>query len=155
LVQEMVLPTLQQQPGFKGYLGLVNRQSGKSLAISLWESAADMQAVEEAANQVRSKSLGVLHAESPSVERFEVPINGQSAGRTAACARAVTTSVTPANYSMVVGTRRSKWCRKSWRAPAPPPITHWTTGRTANGLPYRCGRRKLRARRISALTTRR
>lgn len=100
-VQEMVLPPLKQQKGFKGYLGLVERQSGKSLAISLWESAADMQAAEEVANKVRSQSLAALHAEAPVVERFEVPVHEQAAGKHAGFARVLTSTFAPAKFEAV------------------------------------------------------
>jgi hypothetical protein len=37
-VKEHVLPQLQQQDGFKGFIALGNRQSGKLIGITFWES---------------------------------------------------------------------------------------------------------------------
>jgi len=37
-VREHALPQLQQQDGFKGFVALGDRQSGKQIGISFWES---------------------------------------------------------------------------------------------------------------------
>lgn len=46
-VQEQVLPLIQQQDGFKGFIALADRQTGKATGVSLWESEQTMQASEE------------------------------------------------------------------------------------------------------------
>ena len=38
-VKEHVLPLLQQQDGFKGFIALGNRQSGKLIGITFWEAS--------------------------------------------------------------------------------------------------------------------
>jgi heme-degrading monooxygenase HmoA len=47
-VREQVLPLMQQQDGFKGFIALSDRQSGKVIGVSLWESEQAMRASEEA-----------------------------------------------------------------------------------------------------------
>jgi hypothetical protein len=37
-VREHVLPLLQQQDGFKGFIALGNHQSGELIGITFWES---------------------------------------------------------------------------------------------------------------------
>ena len=41
LIENELLPLMQQQPGFKGYLGLVDATTGKMVGISLWDSEGD------------------------------------------------------------------------------------------------------------------
>jgi heme-degrading monooxygenase HmoA len=56
--QENIVPTLQEVEGFEGLCLLVERQSGKVLTITLWESEEAMRASEEEANQLRSEHRG-------------------------------------------------------------------------------------------------
>jgi heme-degrading monooxygenase HmoA len=46
IFQDDVVPAAQQQPGFRGGLLLTDRDSGKVIAISLWETEADLAAGE-------------------------------------------------------------------------------------------------------------
>ena len=43
VIREQVLPAIQQQNGFKSYLMFVDRGTGKSIGITLWEDEADRQ----------------------------------------------------------------------------------------------------------------
>ena len=43
VLREQVVSTIQQQNGFKGYLMLVDRGTGNSINITLWEEEADRQ----------------------------------------------------------------------------------------------------------------
>ena len=53
-VREHVLPLLQQQDGFKGFIALGNRQSGELIGVSFWESEKAMQDSEELGDRTRS-----------------------------------------------------------------------------------------------------
>jgi heme-degrading monooxygenase HmoA len=69
---EHILPALEMQDGYSGGLVLADRQSGKVLAVTLWESEQAMTATEDA-----SQWLRIFNAESSggticSVERYEV-----------------------------------------------------------------------------------
>lgn len=72
--QESILPRIQEMDGFQGVYFLVDRQSGKGLSITLWESEEAMHASEEAANQLRSESAEASGEEVLGVERYEVVI---------------------------------------------------------------------------------
>src|ERR687893_3315418 len=81
--QENIVPTLQEVEGFEGIYLLVERQSGKVLTVTLWESEEALRASEEEAKQLRSEHRGrwdqVPTAEAGSqvaagVERYEVAI---------------------------------------------------------------------------------
>ena len=38
LIEEELLPLMQQQPGFRGYLGLADPTTGKFMGVTLWDS---------------------------------------------------------------------------------------------------------------------
>ncbi len=71
-VREQVLPLLQQQDGFTGFIALADRQSGKVIGVSLWESEQAMQASEEAGDRTRSDSAQTVGGTVEGVERYEV-----------------------------------------------------------------------------------
>jgi len=54
---------------------LVDRQSGKAIAITLWEDEQALHASEERANELRAAVAEEMHAsEQPSVSRYEVAV---------------------------------------------------------------------------------
>jgi heme-degrading monooxygenase HmoA len=73
-VREQVLPQAKQDEGFKGMIALGDRQSGKTLGITFWESEEAMRASEEAANRLRSESAEAGGQTIAGVERYEVGI---------------------------------------------------------------------------------
>jgi hypothetical protein len=73
-VREQVLPQAKQDEGFKGMIALGDRQSGKTLGITFWESEEVMRASEEAANRLRSESAEAGGQTIAGVERYEVGI---------------------------------------------------------------------------------
>jgi hypothetical protein len=46
IFQETVVPAAQEQPGFRGGLLLTDGDTGKAIAISLWETENDLAASE-------------------------------------------------------------------------------------------------------------
>jgi heme-degrading monooxygenase HmoA len=70
--REQVLPRARQMDGFKGLIALGDRQSGKTLGITFWESEEAMRASEQEANRVRSESAEASTQEIAGVERYEV-----------------------------------------------------------------------------------
>jgi heme-degrading monooxygenase HmoA len=73
-IREDVLPQLQQQDGFKGFIVFDNRQSGKLIGFSLWESEEAMQASEEVGDRTRRESAEVMDDTIAGVERYEVAL---------------------------------------------------------------------------------
>lgn len=69
---EHILPALRMQDGFSGGLVLVDRQSGKVVAISLWESERAMDITEEAAYWLRCFGAEAGDGRLKGVERYEV-----------------------------------------------------------------------------------
>jgi hypothetical protein len=78
--REKVFPVIRKQleeAGIKdrGSLFLVDRKSGKSISVSLWETEEDMRASEKQADQARSELATGVGGEIVSVERYEVAID--------------------------------------------------------------------------------
>ncbi|MEK6276054.1 MAG: hypothetical protein AABM30_12080 [Actinomycetota bacterium] len=74
-IRGTTLPAIKEIEGFKGIVSLVDRQTGKGLTVTLWESEGALQASEEEANRLRSEAAGNLGATGePTVERYEVAI---------------------------------------------------------------------------------
>jgi heme-degrading monooxygenase HmoA len=70
--RENILPRVQEVAGFEGVYNLVDRESGKALTMTLWESEEAMRASEEEANRLRGESAEAASATVENVERYEV-----------------------------------------------------------------------------------
>src|SRR4028118_1933110 len=53
-VQEQTLPQLQKMEGFKGFIALGDRQSGKVLGVAFWESGEALRATQRAGASART-----------------------------------------------------------------------------------------------------
>ena len=74
-IREHVVPALKRQPGFAQALVLVERERGKVLAVSLWESEQAMNATEEVAYWLRVFSAEAGGGRVRGVERYEVVLS--------------------------------------------------------------------------------
>ena len=73
--QEQTLPQLRQMEGFEGFVALGDRQSGKMLGVSFWESEEALRATEQAVSGVRSEAAGAADGIVAGVEEYEVLVN--------------------------------------------------------------------------------
>ncbi|MDQ3316377.1 MAG: antibiotic biosynthesis monooxygenase [Actinomycetota bacterium] len=73
--QEQTLPQLQKMEGFKGFIALGDRQSGKMLGVSFWESEEALRATDEAVSSVRSGAAEAADGIVAGVEQYEVLVN--------------------------------------------------------------------------------
>jgi heme-degrading monooxygenase HmoA len=74
LFREQVLP-VDRANGGKAALLLVDRQTGKAIAVTLWDSEEAMQATEDRANELRQQAADEAKATTPPVvERYEVEV---------------------------------------------------------------------------------
>jgi heme-degrading monooxygenase HmoA len=72
--RQNVVPFTNEQGG-KGSILLIERASGKALAITLWEDEQALRASEERANALRAEAAEEMGAsDAPSVERYEVAV---------------------------------------------------------------------------------
>ena len=76
LYRESILPEVRQLPGFKGRMVLVDRSTGKAIAITLWESEADARASGEgsAFMQASMAKFAPFYAAPPVIEIYEAVI---------------------------------------------------------------------------------
>ena len=73
-VREQVVPQLQQMDGFKGFVALDDRQSGKLLDVALGESEEALRATEEAVSGIRSGAAEATGGSVAGVEQYEVHV---------------------------------------------------------------------------------
>jgi heme-degrading monooxygenase HmoA len=75
IVESSILPAAKEQPGFQGYVHLVDHATGEGISITLWATEADMRAGEtgpyyqEQIDKVRS-----LLATEPEVGSYDVVV---------------------------------------------------------------------------------
>jgi hypothetical protein len=76
IVREQVVPAAQQQAGFKGYLMLVDRSTGKGITITLWEGEEDRQVTGQNSSYYRDAigKIVPLLEDAPLVEDLELVI---------------------------------------------------------------------------------
>ena len=58
--------------GFKGFVALGDRNSGKLLGVAFWESKETLRAIEEAVSSVRSGAAEATDGTVAGVEQYEV-----------------------------------------------------------------------------------
>jgi heme-degrading monooxygenase HmoA len=76
LLETETLPELEHLEGFQGILSLSDRETGRTLVITLWETEEMMRSSEERANQLRSDAATRLGASGePQVDRYEVALH--------------------------------------------------------------------------------
>jgi hypothetical protein len=72
--RDTVLPWVKEQGGRGGIL-LVDRETGKAMAVTLWSDEENMRQSEEAANEHRRRVSDEMQStQSPTVERYEVAV---------------------------------------------------------------------------------
>lgn len=76
IAREQTVPAAQQQTGFKGYLMLVDRSTGKAITITLWEEESDREVTGANSSYYRDaigRVVPLLEA-APTVEDLEIVI---------------------------------------------------------------------------------
>jgi len=71
-IREQTLRQLRQMDGFKGFVALGDRQSGKVLGVAFWESEEALRATEAEVAGVRSGVAEALGGTVAGVEQYEV-----------------------------------------------------------------------------------
>lgn len=77
ITRDAVVPALKDRPGFGGFLLLTDRAASQGLAISLWESEADLHAT-EASGHYREQlgKLATVMAGPPAMAIYQVEAQG-------------------------------------------------------------------------------
>ena len=66
------LPAAHEAPGFRGFYLLADRQSGKVVSISLWDSDDDLRQFEARGAQVRKEASSEVGIAPTPIEIYEV-----------------------------------------------------------------------------------
>ena len=76
IAREQIVPAAQQQSGFKGYLMLVDRSTGKGITITLWDGEEDRDLTSPNSSYYRDAigKIVPLLEDAPLVEDFELVI---------------------------------------------------------------------------------
>ena len=74
VAEQEIVPQLQRVPGFLAVLSLVDRASGESLAITLWESEEAMHSSEQDADRFRGELKERTGSNVVNVQRYEVSL---------------------------------------------------------------------------------
>ncbi len=69
------IPTAHELTGFRGFYYLIDRDNGKALVISLWETEEDLRRLEANNASMREDLKAEAHLESPASETFEVALH--------------------------------------------------------------------------------
>jgi quinol monooxygenase YgiN len=73
LTYDTIIPAYKEQPGFRGYYLLTEPGGDKAMAITLWETEADMQASAPVAQAMIPQLRDVIQ-ERPVTETYEVTV---------------------------------------------------------------------------------
>jgi quinol monooxygenase YgiN len=75
ICRDSIVPALQQQPGFKGFVMPADTQSDQCIAYSMWETEADLKASETSGfYQEQVAKLKVVLAAPPVREIYELTV---------------------------------------------------------------------------------
>ena len=74
ITRDIIIPAAQREKGFTGYMALGDRATGKSLSITFWETAADLEASGPGSEYYREvmDRIAPLFTAPPLVDNLEV-----------------------------------------------------------------------------------
>jgi quinol monooxygenase YgiN len=72
VVREVVHPGIRDEPGFVGYIVLGDRETGKAMGVTLWESDEAREASNAKARQIRPRVEQGTGGTMRAVERYDV-----------------------------------------------------------------------------------
>ena len=72
VVREVVHPGISDEAGYAGYIVLGDRETGKALGVTLWESEEAREASDTKARQIRPRVEQETGGTMRAVERYDV-----------------------------------------------------------------------------------
>jgi quinol monooxygenase YgiN len=72
VVREVVHPGISEERGYVGYIVLGDRETGKALGVTLWESADSREQSDTKARQIRPRVEETTGGTMRGVERYDV-----------------------------------------------------------------------------------
>jgi quinol monooxygenase YgiN len=76
LTEETIIPSYQEEPGFRGYILLTEPGGSAAMAITLWETEEDMERSAKVAQAMIPKLKGILRA-PPETKTYDVRFHVQ------------------------------------------------------------------------------
>ncbi len=73
-IRSDIVPQVNDMPGCKGILSMVDRSTGQSLSITLWDSEDAMASTREHANRARSEAAASTGSTITNVAEYEVGV---------------------------------------------------------------------------------
>jgi hypothetical protein len=74
--EQQQLPVLEKQDGFRGVWAGVDRNAGRAMAVTFWETLEDLKATDKLAAQVRAVAVATSRADrEPITDRYEVVLH--------------------------------------------------------------------------------
>lgn len=70
--REKVIPAVRQVPGNAGIISLVDRATGRTIGITLWQNEESLRQSQQAASGIRQETVADAGGSVVSVESFEV-----------------------------------------------------------------------------------
>ena len=126
-VRDEVLPALQQLHGFIGLSMMLDRESGRCIATSAWQTEDDMHAGAVQVQPVRNRAAQILGG-SPEVEEWEIAVmHREHTTHDDACVRSAWLQTDPARIADAVDIFKMVPFRRSrhWTGSAAP--ASWST----------------------------
>jgi len=74
MIEGQVMPAAKAIPGFSAGYWMVDRDTGKAISVTLWETEEALRASEEAADKLRQEGAAASDASIVSVDRYEVAV---------------------------------------------------------------------------------
>ena len=72
VTREVVLPAIRDLPGFRGYVVLGSRESGKAIGVTFWETETAMRTSDTTAQEIRPRVEQATAGTMMSVDPYEV-----------------------------------------------------------------------------------
>jgi hypothetical protein len=72
VVRDVVHPGIRDETGYVGYVVLGDRETGRALGVTLWQSEADRERSDEKARQIRPRVEQATGGTMQSVESYDV-----------------------------------------------------------------------------------
>jgi len=101
-MRDEVMPAVTQMEGFVGLSALVDRDSGRCIATSAWQTEEAMRASAERVNTLRDR-MAQRFAATPEIQEWEIAVlHRLHHVADGACARVTMTRTDPANLDRIV-----------------------------------------------------
>jgi heme-degrading monooxygenase HmoA len=102
-VRDEVMPEIEQMEGCVGLSMLVNRQSGRCVTTSAWQSEETMRASESRIQAIRERLAQAMGGSSPQVQEWEIAVlHRDHQSPQGACVRATWVRADPANIDRAI-----------------------------------------------------